>query len=341
MKQRNEVITLDISWYALLKVLAFCVGAWLFVVLSDMFILLFGVLILVAAINPTIARWQQYMSRPLAVSLFYALLVAALSILASVFVPAFISQVNDLAHNIPRMAEAIRGFLPNNGSDATLNNAVESLRSNLTEISGSLVRTTLAIFGGLATVITGLVISFYLLLEENNAKDFFHQVLPQKQFESVYHTVSKISERMGMWVRGQAILMLVIGIFNFIAYVALGIPTPLPLAIWAGLCEVIPFVGPVIGVLPALLVALSSGNIVQALLLLAIGFVLIQQLENHIIVPKLMSRAVGLSPVLVILAVAVGAQLLGLVGALIAVPVAAIISVVVGEWSELRKIWEN
>jgi predicted PurR-regulated permease PerM len=96
-----------------------------------------------------------------------------------------------------------------------------------------------------------------------------------------------------------------------------------------------------LGLLPAVIVALTTGGPVQAILVLVLGYVVIQQLESHIVVPRVMSKAVGLSPVLVILALTVGVKLLGLTGAIIAVPIAAIISVVVGEWSELRKVWEE
>ena len=99
--------------------------------------------------------------------------------------------------------------------------------------------------------------------------------------------------------------------------------------------------GPTLGMLPALIVALTTGNLLQAALVLIISMGVVQQFEAHIVVPKIMGRAVGLSPVLVILALLTGDKLFGLLGAVFAIPIAAIISVVVGEWPQLRKIWEE
>jgi predicted PurR-regulated permease PerM len=133
--------------------------------------------------------------------------------------------------------------------------------------------------------------------------------------------------------------MLIIAVTNYLAYVIIGVPTPLPLALWAGLAEAIPYIGPWLGLLPAALILLINGNILGALLVLIVSLV-IQQLESNFIVPRVMGKAIGLSPVLVILAIIVGAKIFGLLGAIIALPAAAIISVIVQEWPNLRKIWQ-
>lgn len=343
MKQSQQRIILDISWEALLKVLAFVVGIWLVVLLREVLILLFAVFILVAAVNPTISRWQKHMSRFLAVLLFYAIFLGVVAVIVSVFVPSFIRQVNDLARALPEILDRLRPWLASfqTGSSSIVDQTFAGFERSFQGISQGIVERTFVLFGGLATVFTGLVLGFYLLLEESNAREFFHQVLPHHRFEAVYNTVSKISDRMGSWVRGQVLLMLIIGASNLIVYLAVGLPSPLPLAIWAGLCEAIPYIGPLIGVLPAVIVAITTGSVLQAVLVVILGFFLIQQLEAHVVVPKVMSKAVGLSPVLVILALTVGVKLFGLIGAILAIPVAAIISVVVGEWSSLRKIWES
>ncbi|MCC2631785.1 MAG: hypothetical protein K0S20_484 [Patescibacteria group bacterium] len=343
MKKELNQVELTISWEALLRILAFVVGIWLVVILKEVFVMLFGVFIFVAAANPTIQKLQKYMSRTLAVTLFYTVMLAVFALIISVLVPQLVRQANDLVHALPSILDSIRPLFDSvqTGSSSLGNQAIDSAKSSIANASGNIVQTTFTIFGGLATLLTALGLGFYLLLEENNAREFFHQVLPQHRFEAVYNTVSKISERMGSWVRSQLLLMAIIGTANLIVYVVLGIPTPLPLALWAGLCELIPYIGPVLGVLPAAAVAFTADGLLKAVLVIGIGFVLIQQLETHVIVPKLMGRAVGLSPVLVIISITIGAKLLGLTGAILAIPVAAIISVIVGEWSSLRKIWET
>lgn len=343
MKEKPQRVLFDVSWQALLKVVALALGLYVLVLLRDILVMLLVVFIFVAAANPTIARWQRRMSRTLAVTLFYVLMVAVLSLVSLLILPTLARQINDLVKAIPDIAARAQPALAalTTGHASYVDQAVQSLTSSLSQVSSRILETTYGVVGGLAFTVSALVLSFYLLLEEKNAREFFNQILPQHRFESVYETVSKISGRMGQWVRAQLLLMLIIGMANLVVYLLLGVPSPLPLAIWAGLCEVIPIVGPLLGVIPAVAVSLTTAGIFKAILVFLAGFVLIQQLEAHVVVPRVMGKAVGLSPVLVILALLIGVQLFGFVGAVLAVPTAAVISVIVGEWPALRRLWEE
>ena len=343
MEKPTQQLELTISWEALLRIVALLVGIWAVITLRDILVMLFVVFIFVAAVNPTISRLQQYMSRTLAVVFFYVLMAAILVMVSYAFVPLLVTQIRELLTKLPHIVDSIQPWLQShqgNSYSSFLTQATDSISKSFDTISRNFLDNALTFFGGVATLATGLVLSFYLLLEEKNARDFFNQVLPQSRFEAVYDTVTKISERMGGWVRGQLLLMLIIAVLNFISYAVIGVTSPLPLGLWAGVCEAIPYVGPVLGVIPAVVITLTTGSVLQTVLVLAI-YVLIQQLESHIIVPKVMEKVLGLSPVLVIIALLVGVKLLGFLGAIVAIPTAAIISVVVGEWHELRKIWQS
>jgi predicted PurR-regulated permease PerM len=341
---KQQKIDLDISWSALLKVVALGLGILAALALRDVLLMLFVVFIFVAAVNPTIATMQKSMSRTLAVILFFVLLLAGFILLIYIFVPNLLHQINELRNNYPAIVEKVKPYLSGEQGQAYLDifkKSLDNIGSTVQDLSGNAFQTFLTVFGGLATAVTGLILSFYILLEEKNAKDFFHQVLPHYRFKAVYTTLSKISEKMGSWVRGQILLMLLIGAANFIAFLAIGVPSPLPLAIWAGLCEALPYIGPFLGMVPAILICLVTGNILGAILVFGVSFILIQQVEGNIIVPRVMGKAIGLSPVLVILALVIGTKLFGLLGAIISIPTAAIVSVIVGEWPNLRAIWED
>jgi predicted PurR-regulated permease PerM len=336
-------LIIDISWEALLKVVALVVGILAVYVLHEILIMLLAVFIFVAAVNPTIVRWQKHMSRLLAVTILYVGMAILVGVVLVTVLPQLVRQLNDLVREIPTFVVKSRPLLDRlqSGSLASVfDQAAVTFSATLKGFSNSLIDNAVPFFGSLATVVSGIVLSFYLLLEEKNAKEFFHQLLPQHRFEAVYDTVSKISERMGSWVRGQLILMVVIGLSELVIYLLLGLPTPLPLGLWSGICEVIPYIGPALGILPALIVAFTTGGIIKGLLVFIFAGILVQQLEAHVVVPKIVGRAVGLSPVLVIIAVLVGGKLFGLIGAIVAIPTAATIAVVVGEWHNLRKIWE-
>ena len=332
---------IDISWSALFKVASFVLALYLFALLKDVLIMLFVVFIFVAAVNPTIVALQsKHISRGLAVTIFYAVLATILLLLGLLLVPTLIAQSQELVRALP----AISGRLINLYAQhrfAWLGTALIELNAALKNLPGTAVQTAYGLVSSLAITITGIVLSVYLLLEEKSAKEFFHQILPSSRYQAVYLTVSKISMRMGMWVRSELLLMLIIGFSSLIVYLLFGVPSALALGLWTGLCEAIPVVGPLLGVLPALLVSFSVFGVLKALALLLVYTVCIQQFEAHIIVPRIMGKALGLSPVLVILALLIGSHLFGFIGVLVAVPTAAAISVVVGEWPSLRRIWEG
>lgn len=341
MKEEPTRVILDISWTALFKVLGLVMGVLLILLLQDILMMLLAVFIFVAAINPTVARLENYMSRFLAVGVVYVLILLTGVVISYAILPTLIQQTNDLVKALPEMVTAARSLFDSfqSGRSNIFDQALGSISGNLEQFTRHILETTLGFFGGIATFLTGLVLGFYLLLEEKRARDFINQLLPQPQFMVVYATIHKISTRMGNWVSGQLLLMLIIGFANLVAYYLIGLPSPLALGVWAGLMEIIPYLGPLLGVIPAVIVAIATGSILQAVLTFLIGFVLIQQLEANLVVPKVMGKAVGLSPVLVILALLIGLKLFGLLGAIISLPVAAIISVIVGEWPSLRKIW--
>jgi predicted PurR-regulated permease PerM len=343
MKPEPRRHVIDISSAALFKVLGLGVAIWLVMNLRDIILMLFGVFLFVAMVAPTITKLQRYMSRFLAVLLFYAFMLIVVGILAAVVVPNLLVQINVLARAFPSIASQATDLFHSSQFQPYLpvvTKVLESISTALSNFSNDFLDTTISFASNIAIVVTGVVISFYLLLEEKNAREFLHQVLPPGRFEPMYNTVGKISERMGSWGRGQLMLMLIIGTSNLIGFFLIHLASPLPLGIWAGACEVLPYVGPFLGVIPALIVAITTGSVVQVLLVLFISIVVVQQIEAHIVVPKIMGKAIGLSPVLVILSLLIGAHLFGFSGAILAVPIAAVTSVVVGEWPQLRTMWE-
>ena len=344
MKNESRHHIIDISSATLLKVVGFGAAIWIVMNLRDIILMLFGVFLFVAMVAPTITKLQRYMSRFLAVFYFYILMLVIVGILAAVVVPNVLFQINGLAHAFPHIARLTTNFIHTSQFQPYLpvvTKAFETISTALNNFSNDFLNTTVSLLSNIAIVVTGVVISFYLLLEEKNAREFLHQVLPPGRFEPMYNTISKISERMGSWGRGQIMLMCIIGASNLIGFFLIHLPSPLPLGIWAGICEVLPYIGPFLGLVPALIVAITTGSIVKVISVLVISMLIVQQLEAHIIVPKIMGKAIGLSPVLVTLSLLIGAQLFGFGGAILAIPIAAVTSVIVGDWPQLRTMWET
>jgi predicted PurR-regulated permease PerM len=201
------------------------------------------------------------------------------------------------------------------------------------ERAGALLAAAAAALGrALASLISGvlvLILTAYLLIDGPKMKVAALALLPAGARARAARVLGEVQARFGGWVRGQIVLCLVAGALAGVATWALGLPSPLLLGLFAGVTMLIPMIGPALGAAPPVLLAL--GGPWERLLATVVVFVAIFQVEMNVVVPRVMARAVGVSPLLTIVAVAAGAALLGMAGALLAVPVAAALQVVLDE----------
>ena len=331
----EKKIIVDISWVSILKVITALLAVWLVWSVQDIIILFFIVLVLVAALSPVVDFWSKKINRALATSLVYLLILACLVLIGFVIIPPVATQVRSLSYDLPYLSKQI---FPVFGAWRDVidfsTQSLTSLASQLQTVSSSIYSTTVGFIGGVVGVFTVLVLTFYLLLEEQGAKNFLHKYLPIQNRETYIEIMQKVGLKMGAWMRGQLFLALVVGVIDFAGLVIIGVPYALTLGVWAGLTEIIPYIGPVLGAIPAIIIALTISPI-QGLLVL-IFFIVVQQVESNFLVPKIMQKAVGLSPVIIILVLLIGGKLAGILGIILAVPVAATIGVFVQELPKLK-----
>jgi predicted PurR-regulated permease PerM len=184
---------------------------------------------------------------------------------------------------------------------------------------------TVNIFSATLGLVSILVFSFYLMLEKEKLEETLVRKFPfihSRQRRDLIEIINQIEIKLGAWARGQAALCLIIGLVTFIGLTIIRVPYALPLAFIAGILEIVPIIGPIISAIPTILVVLSADFLEQPYKPLFVIFLyaLIQQLENSLIVPQVMKRAVGFSPIISILAIMIGGSLLGIAGALLAIP---------------------
>ncbi len=262
-------------------------------------------------------------NKTVSVVITYFLLISFFVGILFFVIPPLIAQTREFLTNLPIYVSWVTGTFGNTSIPGVyIDSIIGILLSKLDSALSNILTVALNAFSLFVTFITVAVFSFYLLLERESIKRNIHIFFPHLPKQRVYSLSYKIEEKLGAWVRGQALLMVIIGVTTYIGLTILGVEFALPLAVIAGLLEIVPIIGPIVSVIPAVLVAFIQSPI------LAVGvvalYLLIQQLENTIIVPKLMEKAVGLSPLLIIFALLVGGSLFGLLGAIIAVPAAAI-----------------
>jgi predicted PurR-regulated permease PerM len=196
---------------------------------------------------------------------------------------------------------------------------------------GAVFSRTLGVFSGLFGFITVLVVSFYLVVaDQNGMKELVRPLVPAAKRDMVIRLLNKIQRKMGMWVLGQLALSVAIFVMSFVALSLLGIKYALVLALVAGLLEVVPYIGPFLSAVPAFFFALiQSPALAVAVVVL---YVVIQKTEGYVLVPKIMHKAVGTSPLVVVLSLLIGFKLAGVVGLLLAVPLAGAILTVLEEF---------
>lgn len=318
---------IDISHRTIIFIAVFILGLWLIYIIRDLLLILFLSLILVSALSPMVNLFTKFkLPKPLGIAITYIIIIAVFSGLFAIVLPPLIEETRKLIITLPPLLEQIFNIT---GIDKSI------LQSQLTSLSQNIFSVTLAVFDNLLTIIFLLVLTFYLLLERDNVEERFAALFVGRH-ERVRKLIVQIEEKLGGWLRGQLFLSFLIGLLSYIGLILLGIPYALPLAVVAGVMEVIPVIGPIISAIPSILIGLTISPILAS----GVGamYIVIQQLENHLIVPQVMKRAVGLNPLVVILAIAVGSRLLGVAGALLAVPIAVVIQIIVGEVIEGRKI---
>lgn len=260
----------------------------------------------------------------LAVLIPYTITIAVLVLLIFPLVPFFISQIQLLFSNFPKYIDQVAKTFNLHVDAASIKNVFES---DINALSKNALSVTGKIFSGFFSTLTVLVISFYLMLQREMLKKQFIALFPKRHQESALKTIAQIENKIGWWLQGQLVLSFTIGFFTWGGLAILGLPFALPLGLLAGILEIVPTIGPIVSAIPAIIVALtiSPGLAVSVV----IFYILLQALENHILVPKIMQKAVGLNPIIIIVGVLIGSKFLGIIGALLAVPFIAMTFIIV------------
>lgn len=311
---RNQFI------FALFLVVLF----WFIVQIRAIIISIFLSYIIMAAVLPAVEYLQKKrFPKIIAVLIPYLGIFTAIFLLVLPLIPFFTEQIQSLIVNLPVFIDRSASAL---GLTVNPNQIEEYLTSELGSVGQSAVTLTSKVFGGIFSVLTIIVVSFYLLMYNEAFKKSMANLFHNGSREYIHKIIDRVNEKLGAWLRGEVVLMLFIGTLSWIGLTILGLPYALPLALLAGLLEVIPTIGPIIAAIPAVIVALTISPTMAITVIVL--YMLIQALENQLLVPKVMQKAVGLNPVIVILSILIGANLLGVAGALLAIPFISFIIVV-------------
>jgi predicted PurR-regulated permease PerM len=312
---------IEISHRTIIFTIILLASIWFLLAIRDILFLLFISFIVMSALRPMV-EFLEHRRVPKIVSILciYIFVIGLIAITVSSLIPALTLQVSRFITDFPKYIEFVKPYYKID---------LQSLTQQLTPIGENIVKFTVGLFSNIVTLLTVLVLTFYLLLEHSRIKSNMEGLMSKEKADRVFTILDNIEYNLGAWLRGEFVLMLAIGLLAFIGLTFLRIDYALPLAIIAGFMEIIPVIGPIISAVPAVLIAFTMSPIL-ALATVALYF-LIHQLENNLVVPYVMKRAIDLSPLIVIISLMVGSTIAGIPGAVLAIPIVlAVRSVLIG-----------
>lgn len=330
-------VIVDISSMTLFKILLIIVVVAFLFYVKDIAMMLFVSLILAATINPSV-DWMQKnkIPRVLGIALIYVLVLSALFFSFYLILNPLTSEIKNLSKDFPIYWEKVSAgwhefdtFSKNQGWQTVIEDSLLSLQTGLASLASNFFGGIISFIGSIFSLLVILVMTFYLSLYDQSMKKKARSFLPPDKQPYFIAVINRMQEKIGFWLRGQLLLSLIIFALSLVGLLALGVKYAWVLALFAGITEFIPYLGPFIGAVPAIFIAFTQDPTLGFYVLIL--YIAIQQAENNIIVPLLMKKAVGLNPVVVIVAMLVGAKVAGIAGVLLAVPVTTAIGVIASD----------
>lgn len=332
-------VKISINTGTVIRILAIVLAIGFIYFLRDIVIILIVSLLIATVIDP-FADWMENKKLPrgLAVVFSYFAILVVLAGAMLLLVPSVYEQSQSLTAEYSPVIQSFIGenfdvdlFTKTNFSDKNLVSIIETLKgAGATDVAGQLFSVISGIFGGLFAVILVLILGYYMTVEEKSLRAGLELITPDRYRDFVTSLLKEGKKKVGFWMRGQLILMLIVGLLYYGVLTILGVPFALVLAVLGGLLEVVPYLGPNLSALPAIIIAFSISPALAVLVVVA--YFLIQQLEADILTPKIMQRVTGVNPIISIVAILIGYQIAGIVGALLAIPMAVLATVFAKQW---------
>lgn len=334
MEERNNHYV-NVSGLSIFKTLVILVLFYFAYLLKDLILVILMAVVIASAIEP-IAKWfiDRKVPRVLSVILIYLTLVLILSGTIYFLLLPLLAESAEVLRNLPTYFSNISieqsQFLSNQPIVSSLKNTIDikqvadQINDVLQSLSSGAFNTVASLFGGILSFVLMSVISFYLSVEKDGVGKFLKTISPLKHEKYILNLWQRSQYKIGLWMQGQLVLAIIIGMLVFLGLTLLGVKNALLLAFLAAVFEIIPLFGPILASIPAIALSFVSGGLSTAILVIGL-YLIIHQFENNLIYPLVVKKVTGVSPIVSIVALAAGWQLAGFLGIVISVPVATVI----------------
>jgi len=324
------------------------VGVYVFWLLRDLSLLVLTAIIIASAIEPGVAFFIRYrVPRFVAALLVYVFVFGSVFSILYFFFPPIIADAANFLSAMPRYLDTINITAP--FSDIATTAAADqsqtqsfirtllSLQAIFTAGSGSVLQLIVTFFGGIFSLVLVIVLSFYFALQDTGVDDFIRLVMPVKYEEYYVDLWKRSQKKIGLWMQGQVLLSVIVGILVYLGLLIIGIPYALLLAVFTALVEIIPIFGSLIAGTIAVIVAYVDGGVALGAIVAGL-YVVVNQFESNLIYPLIVKKIVGIPPLLVIVALIAGYTLAGFLGAVLSVPVAAVALEFISDFDKRKRL---
>jgi predicted PurR-regulated permease PerM len=333
----DRQVNISITAGTVVKALFIAAAAWAAWEVRWIILDVLTAIVIASAIEPGIRKLMHFrFPRVLAVIAVYLLMFLTFFVVFYFFLPSVLEDLATFIQQLPNYLDAFTrvGAFDQYAqilgvpapSQLSIGGIMESVRAGL-NVTGTYTNAFSAatqIFGGVFSFIIIIVFSFYFAVLETGVDDFIRIIVPKKRQHYVLDLWKRSQHKIGLWMQGQLLLGFLMGVFVYLSLMILQVPHALVLAVIAAVFEIIPVFGPTLAAVPAVIIAFVSGGPLFGLVIAGV-YILLQQFENHLIYPLVVTRVVGVPPLLVILALIIGGKLAGFLGIILAVPLAATI----------------
>ena len=333
----SKEIKISITSGTIFTALLIIAGAYVFWLLRDLALLVLTAIVIASAIEPGVAFFIRYrIPRFVSALLVYMLVFGSVFSLLYFFFPPIIADAADFLSVMPKYLDTINAAssFPNitnatnlAGSQQGTQSFVQtlfSLQSVFTATSGGVLQLLVTFFGGIFSLVMIIVLSFYFALQDTGVDDFIRLVMPIKYEEYYVDLWKRSQKKIGLWMQGQILLSVIVGILVYLGLMIIGIPYALLLSVFTAIAEIIPVFGSLIAGTVVVIVAYSDGGVSLGLIVAGL-FIVVNQFESNLIYPLIVKKIVGIPPLLVIVALIAGYPLAGFLGILLSVPGAAVV----------------
>ena len=325
---------LEISWASLWRILFFIILVIFVFMAKNVLLGLFLAIVISSGLEvPIDILEKRRIPRAVSGILIFLIIALILAVFIYAVVPLVIVNLNTAIFNIQKASYGTwwQPFFDIKASKS-LNDLMTRIVDNFLSGGASPLEAVSQVFGGLSLTVSVFILSFYLSVNKNGIERFIRIISPDDYEETILRVFEQSRRRIGLWFRTQFFLSLIVGLMVWVVLGFMGVPYSLLLGAIAGILELVPFVGPIIAGAVSVLVAVSISSTLAIYTLIA--FLIIQQFESNILVPVLMRRSAGLHPVLVIVSILMGIEIAGFLGAVVAVPVAAVFQEIAENWDK-------